>query len=64
MPQQRAKYWVSVVVLLVVLLTFGPRATVPTAAMIAVYLAYVQIMAKRKMIPPPSHDDRLASTSG
>ena len=62
MPKQRTQYWMSVVVLLLVLLIVGPRAAVPTAAMIAVYFAYVQITARRKMIPPPAHNDSLASS--
>ena len=63
MPQQRAQYWMFVIILLVVLLTFGPRATVPTAALIAVYIAFKEITARRKVSPPPTEADSLASTS-
>jgi hypothetical protein len=52
-----------VIVLLVVLLTFGPRATVPTAALIAVYIAYKEITARRKVSTPPAHADSLASSN-
>jgi hypothetical protein len=52
-----------VIVLFVVLLTFGPRAAVPTAALIAVYIAYKEITARRKVSPPPTEADSLASTS-
>jgi hypothetical protein len=49
MTRQRATYWVLVLLLLVVLLTFGPRPAIPTAALIAIYIAYDQITTRRRV---------------
>lgn len=49
MPRQRATYWLLVLVLLTVLVTFGPWPAIPTAALIAIYIAYDQIAGRQKV---------------